>query len=414
MSQQLEPEEDPAGEGAEEAAAGAFVPGVNNKFLHPTLKKFKIETFQAKVTAAYGNFGDHNNEFVQQLHKIRLVYTNVTNCPGRSVAHCHHCIYIIFHMNKYNNRVYIGQTSKFLMERFNSHVDSAAKESAWHTSKRQQMYRFFRQSGMKDVWVFPLEIIRDGYTKNDGDDGLPTFKTIALPREQFWYDAFKRQGYRLYNLCRPSVNAATAENTPPLSTNPSTPLSSPNSNSPPPPRLLPPSSSGPSRTRTFISHDFISKIQDLHNKLNLGIFSSGNISYFTNFRAITLRKLLYHLSICSSSDLGISKEKITLLLKIIGQALAIRHTEKPCLENPLTFLHVPFVFRNAFESFQLRQVLKPAKSLIPPGAEKSPLLTFQLKKPVRCVLINTPHIASLSHTTLQHIFTNPCSCSSPN
>jgi len=333
---------------------------------------------------------------VAKLRNLVELHCPIPSAAGLDLDRAHHCIYVIFHQHQHF-QVYVGQTSKTVWERFKKHASTANRGSTEST-----LYNYIRKHGLHGLLVMPLEIVQPQ------PNILQPWRSIALPREQYWCDILKTNGYWLYNKNQPHAASAlqhpTHSRLRPIAPMPAAehvedPVAPPSPPAPPPPRF-------------FISRINAAKIQDLARKLTAGQFSPANLSFFKppRYKTRTLYNLRSFLGQNSSQEIGISYDMHAALLDIIKRAILHRIPKPASRKDPTGRFLIKTPFHPIFDKINFRTVFAGAKEHIPINAPSNPMVCFRFTKKLSSLFCNQVSLSRMPLQQLEDIANGPCSC----
>ena len=397
-------------------------------------RAFNQNDFIQKVNSTINMKEEDLPEVVRLILEQRDLYTDHTNRPGK-LQHAYQCIYIIFHLH--SKKVYIGHTNGGIFRRFGFHR-SSAREIGRHDDNH--LYSYFRNYGLGDVYLLPLQIIRGSFSQRNRRSTLPKFAEVATPIEQLWIDRFAAHPYfSVYNsssACRrnaPSTTPAAAAAAPATTTTAAaTPTPLPTSqehifssqesiSSLPSPSPNSQSSGGHGRGRggrRYITRCYDDKIRDLTHKLNDHPFALQELTYFThyfrNYRTKTLQRTLFFLQNTSAFSLRIAAAAHSNLLATLEAVIAARFPPRNDEYTTYKLIKIPGDFKPYFDHLNLSAVFNRSKQFLPAGVTLKPIISSYFTKPISTTFINTHTIARYSPATISSIISSPCSCSSPS
>lgn len=402
-----------------------------------TAGKYKKKVFTHKINSEVHKSDATKHKTVRLILQLREQHTDRTTRPGQ-LQTSFQCIYIIFHLH--SRMVYIGQTQDNILARFNSHLGSARQQDK---HLHNHLYLHFRNHGLSDVYLLPLQIIRGTYARrNTPSSSLPYFHTVAAPIEQKWMDLFAAHPhFSLYNSSSAIRNyapttartgAAVTTSVPPnQNNNPSSQETTfPSQESVPSPS--PPSQrqqntnraphrggridhsrrGGRQGGRRYIDHDYAAKVKDLASKLNHGRFSLDNLDYFEDYGNRTLQRTNFFLQNASASSLQISTAVHTKLRAILEAAVATRFPPRRDVFTSYKLIKIPGDFQPYFDFLDLSAVFNRLKTFLPAGVTLKPIISPNFTNPISSIFNNTHTIARYSPATISSIQSSPCSCSS--
>lgn len=112
---------------------------------------------------------------------------------GKEALSAKGVIYAIMSMG--SQKIYVGQTVKSALERFQQHVSTARR------GETTPLHVHIRQVGIGKIYIVPLEMIPTSrYTGIDGKVDNSLFRSVATPREKFWIERLHSYTPRGYNV----------------------------------------------------------------------------------------------------------------------------------------------------------------------------------------------------------------------
>jgi hypothetical protein len=112
---------------------------------------------------------------------------------GREALSAKGVIYAIMSLG--SQKIYVGQTVKSALDRFQQHVSTARRGEA------TPLHVHIRQVGIGKFYIIPLEVIpKHRYIGVDGKVDNRLFRSVATPREKFWIERLHSYTPRGYNV----------------------------------------------------------------------------------------------------------------------------------------------------------------------------------------------------------------------